>query len=379
MKSILAGLLVALLATAFVLAGLELGMRVLGLGDDAIAQPDPWVGWVHIPRLKAEVHSEDPALGRRMPLAFDSLGLRDVERAVEKPPGTYRVLLLGDSFVEAAQVPFDSMLSRRLERELNARSSRRVEVWNCGVAGYSTAQELLYLRRVAARFQPDLVILCFLASNDVADEVPELATSLRNRAFLSLRQGRLMLNRSFFRADPVPVAWLRTHSRLFGWVTTQVRVLKTNLRERRKLRPGASGVPSALMIYAERPDTLWAGAWALAESSIVEAGREAERHGARFLLVSIASGAQVHPQGRTNRPGWESWEKLPGLSLEAPEARLTRLAHTYGLDYLPLLYGFRAEAETGARLHIGWVGHWNSAGHALAARLIARHLEELRE
>ncbi len=368
-----------LLASAAALAGLALllewSLRSMGIGDDAIARPHPWVGWVHIPGVRAELQSEDPALGRRTAIRTDSLGLRDVERSAAKPPGVYRVLLLGDSYVEGAQVPFDSTVARRMERRLDGTSGRRVEVWNCGVAGYSTTQELLYLRHVAWRYRADLVVLCFLASNDVADQVAPLATSLRNRPFFQLRGDSLRLDRSFFRPDRGPVGWLRVHSRLFGWVTTQIRTVRTRLHERAAARAVAGGVPPALMIYAERPDSLWDAAWALTERLLVETRDEAARHGADFLLVSIASGAQVHPEARRNRPGWERWGSLPGLSLDAPERRLESLARAHALDYLPLLPAFRAEAARGRRpLHIAWSGHWNSAGHGLAAQVMAERV-----
>src|SRR5262249_41961642 len=271
------------------------------------------VGWVHIESARAELQSEDPAMGRRSRITTDSLGLRDVERTAAKTPGVYRVLLLGDSFVEGAQVPFDSTLARQMERLLNAGGGRRVEVWNCGVAGYTTTQELLYLRHVAARFQPDLVVLCFLASNDVADQVPSLATSLRNRTFYHLRGDSLTLDRSFLRPDRGPIGWLRLHSRLFGWATTQIRTVRTRMHERSAARATGDKPPDALMIYAEHPDSTWAAAWDLTERLIVETRDEAATQGAAFLLTSIASGSQVHPEARTiNRPGWERWGQWPG-------------------------------------------------------------------
>jgi hypothetical protein len=112
----------------------------------------------------------------------------------------------------------------------------------------------------------------------------------------------------------------------------------------------------------------------LTERLILATRDEARRQGAQFTLVSIPSGAQVHDQARVRRPGWERWESLRGFSLEEPERRLAKLAEAEGIDFVPLLPAFRAEAErTGAPLHIRWSGHWNAAGHALAAREMARH------
>ena len=49
----------------------------------------------------------------------NSAGFRDREHAIAKPPGTKRVVLLGDSFLEAVQVPFEDSVAAALERLLD--------------------------------------------------------------------------------------------------------------------------------------------------------------------------------------------------------------------------------------------------------------------
>ena len=83
-----------------------------------------------------------------------SAGLRDREHTVDKPPGTVRVAVLGDSFAEAFQVAADQTFWVVLERELGrcpAYAGRAVEEINFGVGGYGTAQELLILRDQASQ------------------------------------------------------------------------------------------------------------------------------------------------------------------------------------------------------------------------------------
>ncbi len=358
-------------------AALEAALRLLGLGSDATTREHPWAGWVHIPGRRAVFESEDPALGRQIRLAFNSLGLRDVERTIEKPPGTTRVLVLGDSYVEAMQVPLDSALTRRLERRLDGTGGRRVEVWNGGVAGYTTTNQLLYFRHEARRFAPDLVVLCFLSGNDVADQVPALATSLRNRPFFVREGDSLRLDRSRFRDDPAPVRWARENLRSFSWLKRRAALAAE--RARRREPPAAAApsptLPTDLQIYSDRPDSVWADAWDLTERLLVALRDEVRGAGAEFLLVSISNGVQESPTARRDRPRWVGWIDRPEIRMDGPEARLERIAARHGIEYLPLLPAFRAETEaTGEPLHIGWTGHWNARGHALAARVLGDRL-----
>lgn len=368
---ILSGLLVIAISLVAGLLTLEIGLRVLGIGSDTLMQPDPWAGWVHIPGRRASVRSEDPALGRQLTVTIDSLGLRDIERRVERPPGVYRILVLGDSFIEGQQVPGDSTITRQLERILNASGAGRFEVWNGGVAGYDTGQELLYLRHTAARFRPDLIVLAFLSGNDLADAVPELATSLRNRPFFLESGDTLRLDRSTFRDDPPGVGWLRTHSRTFTWASTQRQMIR-RLQNRRESGQSTGGaVPGDFQIYLPRPDSLWALAWRLDDRLILETRDESRRLGADFLLMAISSGVQEAEQAREGWAGWNTWRVRAPLDLDAPERHLAGLCASNDVSYLPLLPAFRkAVAADGRPRHILWSGHWNSAGHALAARVL---------
>jgi hypothetical protein len=133
----------------------------------------------------------DPVLGQRLapgyrgwfagvPVEINALGFRDGrEYAVEKPERTFRILVLGDSVTFGHGALSDTTYPYLLEQQLRAwRPDVPWEVWNLGVPGYNTAQELAYLRQVGPRYRPDLVVVGFyendLAGNDVPDH-PSLA------------------------------------------------------------------------------------------------------------------------------------------------------------------------------------------------------------
>ena len=102
---------------------------------------------------------------------INSLGMRDGEHPRSKPAGSFRILLLGDSFVQGHGVRLEDAMARRLEASLaRAPRGRSIEVLNAGVFGYSPLLEWLYLRELIQPFDPDLVIVGFFLGNDVGED-----------------------------------------------------------------------------------------------------------------------------------------------------------------------------------------------------------------
>jgi hypothetical protein len=94
-------------------------------------------------------------------LSSNSRGLRGPrEYAYEKPEGTTRIVVIGDSFTFGHEVGDEETYSHVLEELLPG-----VEVLNLGVHGYGHGQMLLYLREEGVRYQPDVVLLGFLSDD----------------------------------------------------------------------------------------------------------------------------------------------------------------------------------------------------------------------
>lgn len=94
----------------------------------------------------------------------NSLGLRNRELSPKKT-GTYRILFLGDSLIWSGETSSGQLYTEVLEDRLNSRFSNRdnlFEVINAGIPGYTTYQELEFLRIYGIDMEPDLVILGFV-------------------------------------------------------------------------------------------------------------------------------------------------------------------------------------------------------------------------
>ena len=169
--------IVTLVAALFVgLAVVEFGLRLFLLGSlrlhdaatrTALIAAHPKLGWVLKPDLALTIQTLDYIA----PMRTNSRGLRDRERDYAKPEGVFRILILGDSFMQASQVPYEASLPALLEEALGHGG---VEVINMGVQAYGTAQELIYMQEEGLKYAPDLALLAFYAQNDIRNNARAL-------------------------------------------------------------------------------------------------------------------------------------------------------------------------------------------------------------
>lgn len=133
----------------------EVVLRLLGYGNLEIYQPDPALYW----RLKPNQNCYTKI--DRKPVHINSQGTRGPEFSPDKPPGTLRILSLGDSRTFGWGLSESETYTTRLQQLLQqqAAGSRAIETINAGVNAWGYPQLLVYLRDRALRYHPDFVII----------------------------------------------------------------------------------------------------------------------------------------------------------------------------------------------------------------------------
>jgi hypothetical protein len=157
--------LVPALGTVVALIGIaEIVLRTQGFGPGAIVYVShPLAGYYPAPNQKRVRYG-----GR---IETNQHGMRAPDFAPQKPPGTFRILMLGDSTLwGGSYVDQEQLYARLLEARLNqaAGPGRRVEVLNMGVNGWGPFHESGFVEAFGT-FGADLVLVC-LPHDDVDRE-----------------------------------------------------------------------------------------------------------------------------------------------------------------------------------------------------------------
>jgi hypothetical protein len=351
---------------------------------DVYHEYDPLLGW----RKRAGASVTYRRREYTVEVKINSHGQRDSERACEKAPGVFRVLALGDSFLEAYTVASERMVTRVLEASL-AKGGCRAEVLNAGTAGYSTDQEYLYYASEGVKLSPDVVVLFFFY-NDILYTDRQDYFGQPKPVFEARREG-LVLHRYPVRLKPKEVPPAR-EAPDEGKRGTGGSALLELLSDR--LWYGAPRAYNALarlglwapmsvarprlelLVYDRRTIPELEDAWSKVGAVLARLVRETAANGTRFVVAYIPSRMEVQDKSWEltrvlYRLGENDWDRGKVL------AKLRQIGGDVGFPVLDLTPGLRA-AELGAfgTTYFTYDGHWNATGHRVVAETVERFLRE---
>jgi lysophospholipase L1-like esterase len=320
-------------------------------------QPDVELGWVNKPNLDVQSRSDGRTVVR---FRTNKDGLQPGSASEAKEPGRKRIMLVGDSTVVGRAVPDEQRLASQLEGML-ASKGLQCEVVCAGVQGYSTDQEMLLMKRLLPRYQPDLVIQ-MVCGNDFGGNEAEKAYGLPKPRFV-LEGGGLVLQK------PAMTGGLSTEE-ISG--TRGIRGVMQRSAAYRLIQPGlqriragkdwgqknllGAGEREASETFVEQVN------WKLFEALLVEMKRVCEQNGAVFVFTQHPSRSEV-------------WEQVkPERNRYVLQGRLEGVAQRLGLNFCPVIQRF-IEARSEGPFHIPPANpHCNGKGYEITARCLADYV-----
>lgn len=335
------------------------------------------LGWHHIPGSRTSFRSQE----FDVELQFSSRGLRGVEKPYTLSPDTFRILILGDSFVEGHGVDLEDSLPVILEQNLDGTiPGIKFDVVAHGVSGFSTDQELLWLESEGLKYRPDLIFLMIYYD----DVMPNIATKswgipkplfdlkgkqlalynvpvprtpqtdkrstvarIRNRMY-AVSNLFLLLNRALL-SSPLKGFAVRT-----GIVVPPIQKETDPWYEQRVFRLGDRG-------EVEK-------AWRLMSALLNRMDDRAEKSGAELVLFHIPIRERIHAS--THRIEREYMLSMEEWESRVYENRIQRVGRQLGIHLINPEEDFLSRAQMGRKLYFDRDLHWNEEGHRAAAQAV---------
>jgi hypothetical protein len=358
-RTALVNLFVVVAAIAGSLGLVEVVLRV--------AYPQPMGVW-HQDRDGLAIHW--PGLVTYLPqfglsVSFNSAGMRDREHSLTKPEGVFRVLVLGDSFMEALQLPFEASFPSLLEGELGA-TGRRIEVLNASVSGWGTDDELRYLTSYGLRWKPDLIVVATTLYNDVSDNLRERFHTARGGVLVEKRERTPFLAYGALQMK--------------GFLATRFHTYQLLLRAKRAREMQAESNQLHVHVahlFGDAEDERMSRGLQLTTLMLERMRVVASASGSRVVVVMVPMALQLSDMGFAEYARVTPRTTLR-LELDRPQRLMKMVSEQAGVAAIDLLPAFRDWAAAGGgSLYLERDGHWNEAGHRLAATVAGAELRRL--
>lgn len=394
-----ASLVLGALAAAAALVAAE---AALGLADyppaytnhqQLFVEYDSVRGWRNVPGAVGRYVTSEYAVE----LAYNARAYRGPLHPYRKPPGVYRVLVLGDSYVEGYTVALPDRVAEVATTLLQRRNSGpTVEIVALGTGGYSTDQEDLWLEGEGLRYAPDLVIV-FFVTNDIWFNAQPYCPRGAKPMFQLVHDSLVLANVPVPRPSPRGTTeaargpwraakhFVREHSRL-------VRLAEHAMRRTAWLQGlgirlglidalaatvatvrGQRTIPAEFSVFATRLSPQGDTALAVTERLLARMQARSQAAGAQFTVMLVPANEALYPPGaaRSTR-----YHRVPPVGDEhRASERFHDICARARVSCVDPTAQFVAAADSLARRHELLVfpedEHWNENGHRLAATVLA--------
>ena len=360
--------------------------------------PHPVYGWV----LEPSVSYLNKMPEDTVRVTYNSAGWRDVEHAIENHRGAYRILVLGDSFMEGYSVKLEDMFHRKIGY-LARREGVNMEVINLGVGGYGTLQEYLVFREIGKHYKPDIVLLGFYLGNDLRNNSLSLESIVstnsmkaKSRPFLDSSNEatwkitqvdydgarRRYLAAKANKDKESFIQKLENQSALMQATLRAVNRTKTMIKKtghapsNRNASEAEKKKARRLAVYGpnycqEHPE--FTKAWVTTKRILNQLKNEVSSIEGELFVFTVPARREVVEKKIRNFQDREliCWKDAPSYD------RLRGMLKELDIGYIDLLPSFRKIInDEKQNIFRRSDGHWNEKGHDIAARIVYSALKD---
>lgn len=360
-RALLLGALVAVASVGLLLAIGEIALRAAGYRPPVLIDPAVKGTYKFSPGGTFTYVGYRPGspVEFRIPIRMNAIGFRDDDYPFERlHPDTYRVLVLGDSYVAAMEVEVRQAFHKLLEARLNAEDPLgrgSYEMIALGQGNRAQEAQLGWLSKYGPRYRPDLVLLVFFCGNDVMENSSTIFE--RARRFASLHQKKIA---------PRTLAFYRRlfrirGSRLNGFVAerattfyaARMHLFHDDITHDQLQSPDAG-------VYGIPPAAEWLEAWETTAGLLGRIRDEAGRQGAPFALAVISGPQAISEETQEHLRHGDA-----GIDLQQPEHWVDDWSAANGVPSLSL--GAALRASDPEKVFWRHDGHLTPFGHQVAA------------
>jgi len=306
----------------------------------------------------------------------NQFGFCDRDYPLQKTPGVFRILVVGDSFGWAGGLEgnYSALLETMFERREGA---HKIDIINGGYPGTHTGEELAMLKKYGLQYDPDLVVLGFFVGNDFVDANPDRKRIVVNGSYVDISKRREHKLLGY------PII---AQSRLLLFIEQKYRVYA----ESRRAQTEARGQPAQLGTFSEEtylgierarleffssnPASLkaWQANIDYIFQSISEMDALLKSRNIKFVVAIYPDEFQVNDA--VLKAIFEKYKLNPAdYDLHLAQNLLKSFLQSKGIPFIDFLDRFRAEGKE-HDLYSLRDTHWNAAGIQLAADILFEDL-----
>jgi hypothetical protein len=301
-------------------------------------------------------------------------GFIDIDHTRQKPPGTLRIGVFGDSYVEAMQVDLQATFFRRIPGKL---AGQKLEILAFGISGWGTVDSLVTYRHQASLYDLDIIIYPFV-KNDPGDNSHTLQSRRRgivtptHTASLASNDDGFIIHRP---DGPESEPRHRRFARLLKNRSLLARILHSRLQillldqapHSRVLQsrvPQSRVPPASTFSDQEAPPSHWPPALLEESKALTHAllrvwSREVRADGRDFLLLYTPRGPEELSGNLPPEDHWFPW--------------VEEVCADLGIPLIDPRDALRARQQSGEPVYDD---HWSPSGHEVISTVLSQYLEQ---